>query len=631
MKINVFAVPILLVSFVHYSLQQNSGHKPSQGNFTVRLKDTDPLDFIVKTVYNETQIFLKDKPNTNNGKAAPETCKREKSVTLSIVIIGVPCKGHFSSAVIPKRYLMACFRAPQACISDSPSVYWVGSTELTCGKPTLFTPSNDWKYVSPDEDAKKETSEKKDSENELPASEDGKNAAGKPDSENVANGELPSEKGKSSTRKRDAENPTNKKDATQEKTSDDKTRNDKTTSAPATKAAAKPVKYKLTDVPLMGEYLMILFLEDESGKSIKPVEDEPASFDLEIGMRSPVGYLSADEYPLKTFYLVMCIIYVFYALGWLVISACNYHDLLRVQFWIGGVILLGLIEKAVHYAEYTNVNESGISEMGTEKFAAFVECVKKTVARMLVIIVSLGFGIVKPRLGPTLHKVIGIGVIYFIVAFLERMISIDVYFNEGSGHAWIAMYVPLAIIDSIICYWVFMSLLQTMKTLRLRRNTTKLTLYRHFANTIVFCVLVSLGLMIWTIVYHRELCNSDFANGWFETAGWPLIFSIILLVIMILWRPNANNQRYAYSPMIDGNGSEDDDDVEEPMLGSGATETMKMRGTKKIVRSDIDKTEEDLKWIEENIPQTVVDAAVPALIDSEEEGMSTKYEMSKME
>ncbi len=36
-----------------------------------------------------------------------------------------------------------------------------------------------------------------------------------------------------------------------------------------------------------------------------------------------------------------------------------------------------------------------------------------------MVIVSLGFGIVKPRLGPTMHRVIGVGMLYFAVASAE--------------------------------------------------------------------------------------------------------------------------------------------------------------------------------------------------------------------
>ena len=40
--------------------------------------------------------------------------------------------------------------------------------------------------------------------------------------------------------------------------------------------------------------------------------------------------------------------------------------------------------------------------------------------------------------------------------------------------------------------------------------------------------------------------------------------------------------------------------------------------------------EDDLKWIDENIPETLAEGSA-ALIDSDDEVMNTKYEMSKME
>lgn len=91
----------------------------------------------------------------------------------------------------------------------------------------------------------------------------------------------------------------------------------------------------------------------------------------------------------------MCLVYVAYGIIWLVVSFMQWRDLLRIQFWIGGVILLGMLEKAVFYAEYQSVNSTGVSVQGAELAAEFVSCAKRTLARMLVIIMSLGFGIVK--------------------------------------------------------------------------------------------------------------------------------------------------------------------------------------------------------------------------------------------
>ena len=44
--------------------------------------------------------------------------------------------------------------------------------------------------------------------------------------------------------------------------------------------------------------------------------------------------------------------------------------------------------------------------------------------------------------------------------------------------------------------------------------------------------------------YNREVIT---AYGLVHIDGFGLFFSIILLVIMILWRPSQNNQRYAFT------------------------------------------------------------------------------------
>ena len=49
---------------------------------------------------------------------------------------------------------------------------------------------------------------------------------------------------------------------------------------------------------------------------------------------------SISFHPLQ-FYGVMGLMYLFLGITWLVMLACNWRDLLRVQFWVGGVIVLG--------------------------------------------------------------------------------------------------------------------------------------------------------------------------------------------------------------------------------------------------------------------------------------------------
>ncbi|XP_063297443.1 transmembrane protein 87B [Pelobates fuscus] len=346
-------------------------------------------------------------------------------------------------------------------------------------------------------------------------------------------------------------------------------------------------------------------------------------------MESPYGYISASEWPLMIFYMVMCIVYIFLALLWFIWSACYWKDLLRIQFWIAAVIFLGMLEKAVYYAEYQNTNHTGVSTHGLLIFAELVSAVKRTLARLLVTIVSLGYGIVKPRLGALMHRVVGMGILYLIFATIEAVMRVT-----GSKESDLVLLasIPLALLDSALCWWIFVSLAQTMKTLKLRKNTVKYSLYRHFTNTLIFAVIASVIFMAWTTkTFRLSNCPTDWMELWVDDAFWRLLFSVLLLVIMFLWRPSANNQRYAFTPLMD----DSDDEVEEFLVTDHLAEGMKLRGTKTepngTSKPPATNTDEDLKWVEENIPTSFADAALPVLMDSDEEIMMTKYEMSKIE
>lgn len=90
---------------------------------------------------------------------------------------------------------------------------------------------------------------------------------------------------------------------------------------------------------------------------------------------------------------------------------------MRIQFWIGAVIILGMLEKAVFYSEYQSIRYKGdygwlisrspfnhlfaalISILSTVQgaviFAELLSALKRSLARILVLIVSLGYGIVR--------------------------------------------------------------------------------------------------------------------------------------------------------------------------------------------------------------------------------------------
>ncbi|XP_032446192.1 transmembrane protein 87A isoform X1 [Xiphophorus hellerii] len=360
---------------------------------------------------------------------------------------------------------------------------------------------------------------------------------------------------------------------------------------------------------------------------IKVQKTGPWTPQLQVSMKGPHGFISGTEWPLMVFYMVMCIGYVLLAVMWLVLSACYWRSLLRIQFWIGGVIFLGMLEKAVYYAEFQSISYEGVSVQGAVVFAEVLSAVKRTLARVLVIIASLGYGIVKPRLGALLHRVVGVGLLYLLFSIIEGILRV----HTAEDDVVLLAAIPLAVLDSALCWWIFVSLAQTMKLLKLRRNVVKLSLFRHFSNTLIFAVIASVIFIIWTAKnFTMSRCLSDWREVWIQDAFWRFLFSVILLVIMFLWRPSANNQMYAFSPLVDADS--EDEEGKEPMMNE-AFEGMKMRGTKTESNGTArpNKVDEDLKWVEENIPSSMADIALPPLLDSDEETQTTKLEMSKME
>uniref|UniRef100_A0A671TS10 Zgc:162698 n=1 Tax=Sparus aurata TaxID=8175 RepID=A0A671TS10_SPAAU len=392
-----------------------------------------------------------------------------------------------------------------------------------------------------------------------------------------------------------------------------------TKDAAAKEKAAHPYFDAVAESWEDGPYMFILYIreiKDKSRANDPANPPQPWSLQLQVSMKGPHDYISATEWPLMVFYMVMCIVYVLLAVLWLVLSACYWRDLLRIQFWIGGVIFLGMLEKAVYYAEFQSIRYDGLSVQGAVVFAEVLSAVKRTLARVLVIIASLGYGIVKPRLGALLHRVVGVGLLYLIFSIVEGILRVNADRGDNTSSRLLCDIV-LAFTDSCVVWWIFVSLAQTMKLLRLRRNVVKLSLYRHFTNTLIFAVIASVIFIIWTTkTFKMSKCQSDWRELWIDDAFWRFLFSIILLVIMFLWRPSANNQRYAFSPLLD---EESEEEEKEPMMNE-AFEGMKMRGMKNETNGSVkaNKVDEDLKWVEENIPSSMADVALPPLLDSDE-------------
>lgn len=72
--------------------------------------------------------------------------------------------------------------------------------------------------------------------------------------------------------------------------------------------------------------------------------------------------------------------------------------MLRNHFWIENVAFLGMLEKVFSYSEYQNINSTA-HQPKVYLYLWSLCLIKRKLACLLVIIVSLGYGIVNHLLG----------------------------------------------------------------------------------------------------------------------------------------------------------------------------------------------------------------------------------------
>lgn len=343
------------------------------------------------------------------------------------------------------------------------------------------------------------------------------------------------------------------------------------------------------------------------------------------------SYLEAKDYPLLIFFGVMSGVYALLALIWMIVCCIHYRDILQIQLWIGGMIALNMVEMSVFCSKYQAVNNGHEVTDALVVFSEILSTLKHGLSRMLILVICMGYGIVKPRLGTTKHLIMALGLAYCLFVAIDGIyIKLVSPTKQLSQRQRLYAYIPRAVVNAIIIWWIIASLVSTIRTLRARRNVIKLTLYRHFSNSLAFGIVACVAFEIWWIHLTKDGCIQNWKEYWLsDDIFWNLLFSMILMIIMFLWRPTVNNSRYAFSPLLDT----DEDESEETI--DNAFEGMKMRNVKKNGSAKKDTSDrdiaDDLKWVEENIPSTLGDTVFEKLMDSDEEVEHRKYEMSKMQ
>ncbi|KAI3448312.1 hypothetical protein Pfo_004977 [Paulownia fortunei] len=279
--------------------------------------------------------------------------------------------------------------------------------------------------------------------------------------------------------------------------------------------------------------------------------------------KNPAGYLPGRMSPLMKFYVFMSITYAILCAIWVFQYVRYWNDVLLLQHCITSVIALGLLEMTFWYFDYAYFNSTGTRPVGITTWVVTIGAIRRTVSRILILSVAMGYGVVRPTLGGLTTKVLLIGITYFVASEMLNIAEYVGSINDIAGRARVFFVLPVAFLDAFLILWIFTSLSKTLEQLQAKRSSIKLDIYRKFSNALAVTVIASVVWIGYEVYFKAtDPFNERWQSAWIITAFWDILAFGLLCVICYLWAPSQSSQRYAY---MDNKGEETDDEETESL------------------------------------------------------------------
>ncbi|KAI1772408.1 lung seven transmembrane receptor-domain-containing protein [Hypoxylon cercidicola] len=315
-----------------------------------------------------------------------------------------------------------------------------------------------------------------------------------------------------------------------------------------------------------------------------------------VEFREAYGELPATQIPKLPFYGGITILYAVVAVFWGFLYYQHRYDILPVQNYITAILVFLVVEMLMTWGFYDYLNRHG-SDVGAKVLlvvVAVLNAFRNSFSFFLLLIVCMGYGVVKPSLGKTMVYVRWLAIAHFIFGLVYAITSLLIS-PDTAGPFVLLIVLPLAGTLTAFYVWTLNSLNFTLKDLRERKQTAKEAMYKKLWWCILISILVIFGFFFFNSFSFASASDPDYVpfhwkSRWFVLDGWlNLVYFADVAWVAYVWRPTANNRRFAMSDEIaqdddggfefaDVGAPDDSDDDEEAQIGSKPAHTRSTSG-----------------------------------------------------
>lgn len=276
-----------------------------------------------------------------------------------------------------------------------------------------------------------------------------------------------------------------------------------------------------------------------------------------VEFRNAYGELPAAQIAKLPFYGGLTIVYAVVGAFWAFLYVQNRHDILPVQNYITAILVFLVVEMFMTWLFYDYQNRHG-SNVGTNVLMIVVSILnagRNSFSFFLLLIVCMGYGVVKPSLGKTMIYVRWLAAAHFAFGVIYAVASLTVH-PDDAGPLVLLVILPLSATLTGFYIWTLNSLSMTMKDLVERKQHVKALMYRRLWWCILGSILVIFAFFFFNSFAFAGVGDEDFApthwqTRWFVLDGWlNLVYLADVCFVAYLWRPTVNNRRFAMSDEV---------------------------------------------------------------------------------
>ncbi|KAF1815429.1 hypothetical protein P152DRAFT_185273 [Eremomyces bilateralis CBS 781.70] len=294
-----------------------------------------------------------------------------------------------------------------------------------------------------------------------------------------------------------------------------------------------------------------------------------------VEFRNAYGELAAAQIPKLPFYGGLTIAYAVMVIFWAFLYVQNRHDILPVQNYITAILVFLVVEMLMTWGFYDYTNRHG-TNAGSRALLVIVSVLnagRNSFSFFLLLIVCMGYGVVKPSLGKNMVYVRWLAAAHFLFGVIYAVASLTIH-PENAGPLVLLVILPLSATLTAFYIWTLNSLNMTIKDLIARKQHVKASMYKNLWYCILTTILVIFGFFFFNSFTFAGYGDDDFApshwrSRWFILDGWlNIVYFAVVAFISYLWRPTANNRRFAMSDEI----AQDDEGFEIASMRSSLDE-----------------------------------------------------------